>query len=85
MNPEIYEPQEDSFLLRDQVLKYAKGKVLDLGTGSGIQAIAASSRADSVLAVDINPYALMFAESQVKGVNARNIKFRKSNLFSNIK
>ena len=33
----------------------AKGKVLDVGTGSGIQAIAAaqSSRVDSVAAVDV--------------------------------
>lgn len=81
----IYEPQEDSFLLRDQVLKYARGRVLDIGTGSGIQAIAASSRAISVLAVDINPYALTFAKSQATALKAKNIKFRKSDLFSNIK
>lgn len=85
MKLEVYEPQEDSFLLRDQVLKYTKGKVLDIGTGSGIQAIAASSRAESVLAVDIDPYAVKFAASEAKGLSAKNIKFRKSDLFSNIK
>jgi len=81
----IYEPREDSFLLRDQVLKYAKGKVLDIGTGSGIQAITASSRAENVIAVDIDPYAVAFAKSQAAVVNARNIRFKKSDLFKNVK
>jgi release factor glutamine methyltransferase len=85
MNLKIYEPKEDSFLLRDQVLKYAEGKVLDMGTGSGIQAIAASKKADEVLAVDIDSYALEFAESQAKGSDITNIKFKKSDLFSNVK
>lgn len=37
-----YEPREDSKLLERYVRKYAKGSVLDIGTGSGIQAISAA-------------------------------------------
>ena len=53
----IYEPEEDSYLLAEQVKKYAKGKVLDVGTGSGIQGNAAkkNSKVISVTYSDINP------------------------------
>jgi methylase of polypeptide subunit release factors len=37
----IYEPQEDSFLLQKVLKEYAFGRVLDMGTGSGIQALTA--------------------------------------------
>ena len=51
----IYKPREDSKLLEHYVRQYAKGSVLDIGTGSGIQAIAASKnkKVNSVLALDI--------------------------------
>ena len=38
----IYEPAEDSHLLAEAVKKFAHGRVLDMGTGSGIQAITAA-------------------------------------------
>ena len=77
---ELYEPREDSELLAKEVKKYAFGKVLDMGTGSGIQAEAAkaSINTKSVLAADINPKAVEF-------VKKKGIKAVKSNLFSNIK
>jgi release factor glutamine methyltransferase len=37
------------------------------------------------LAVDIDPYAVEFAESNAKGAGINNIKFKKSDLFSNVK
>ena len=57
---EIYEPREDSFLLEKYVVKYTKPGyiVLDMGTGSGIQADAASKKAKKVIAADINPGAI---------------------------
>lgn len=79
----VYEPQEDSFLLKKYVRRYAIGSVLDVGTGSGIQAIAAAPYCNKVLAVDINEQALVFAKGQAKGV--KNIEFRKSDLFKNVK
>ena len=40
---DVYEPREDSYLLQKYVEKYCKvDLVLDIGTGSGIQAITAA-------------------------------------------
>ena len=79
MNNLIYEPSDDSFLLAKQVKKYAKNKrVLDIGSGSGIQALTAKkAKAKSVLASDINKYAVKHLSNL--GINAIH-----SNLFSNI-
>jgi len=74
----LYEPAEDSFLLQEQVRKYAKGSVLDLGTGTGILAKTALEKTKNVLAADIN-------EEAVKNCKKLGIKVVKSDLFSNIK
>ena len=76
----IYEPSEDSFLLAEQVKKYARNKsVLDIGSGSGIQAFTAlENGAKDVLAIDINRSAVK--ELRKKGLNAVQ-----SDLFSNVK
>lgn len=75
----IYTPREDSYLLEKEVKKYSKGKrVLDMGTGSGIQAIAAKYfGAKSVIACDI-------ADDAVKQLGLLGIKTIKSDLFSEI-
>jgi len=79
----IYQPLEDSFLLEKEVKKFAKGSVLDMGTGSGIQAVAAAKRkqAKKVLAVDIQKSVIDFCKKNVKN---KKIKFRQSNLFKSI-
>ena len=57
---EVYRPAEDSHLLSKHVNRLVHGEVLDMGTGSGIQAITAALKqeVESVVAVDINPKAL---------------------------
>ena len=79
----IYSPEEDSYLLEEQVLKYSKGKsVLDIGSGSGIQALAAlKSKAKSVLATDIDEESINYLRS----LNKNKLEIIKSNLFSKIK
>ena len=74
----IYYPREDSFLLLKAVKKYAKGHVLDLGTGSGILAFEAArlKKVKSVVASDINRECLK---------KLRNIRAMHSDLFGNIK
>jgi release factor glutamine methyltransferase len=81
---EIYEPQEDSFMLAEAIDSYAFGSVLDIGTGSGILAehAAGNSKVKSVLAVDINPDAV---EHCIQNIRNKKIKFLHSNLFSNVK
>jgi release factor glutamine methyltransferase len=81
----IYEPHEDSEMLAKAVKENAFGDFLDMGTGSGLQAIIASksNKVKSVTAVDISEIALKQARKNAKANNAK-IKFKKSNLFSNI-
>ncbi|MBS3160445.1 DUF2431 domain-containing protein [Candidatus Woesearchaeota archaeon] len=73
----MYERSEDSELLAKYVEEYAKGKVLDIGTGSGIQAEAALRFTKNVLAVDVD-------EESVNYVKKKGIKAKISDLFSNV-
>lgn len=73
----IYEPREDSYLLEKYVKKYATGRVLDMGTGSGVLALAALEKTKNVLATDVNLDAVKKARE--KGVNAI-----KSDLFEKV-
>ncbi len=82
---EVYEPREDSFLLEKAIAQHAFGRVLDIGTGSGIQAIAAAAKPEvsAVVAVDINLQALKQAQANAftEGVGKKTV-FRQSDLFS---
>ncbi len=73
----IYEPQEDSFLLLKHIKEYAIGKVLDMGSGSGILAEEALKYTKNVLAADIN-------EESVRLCKIKNINAIISDLFSNV-
>jgi len=77
----VYEPTEDSQLLKKYVEKYAKGIVLDMGTGSGIQAEAASKskKVTKVYAVDVTEEAIIHC---IKNVKNKKITFMMSSLFS---
>jgi len=79
MTDEIYKPSEDSFLLQKYVKKFSKGLVLDMGTGSGIQAKTATEKANFVIAVDTNKKSLKFCK---KNITSDKILFLKSDLFS---
>jgi len=84
---EVYKPREDSYLLHGYVEKLVYGEVLDMGTGSGIQAVAAAKKKEvhHILAVDINPVALKVAEERAHRTGvAHKIKFRLSDLFENV-
>lgn len=80
----IYEPREDSTLLEHYARQYAKGHVLDMGTGSAIQAITAahSSRVKSVLAADVQKSAIDYCRKCIKN---EKIRFIVSDLFNSIK
>jgi HemK-related putative methylase len=83
MKKEVYKPREDTYLILEQVRRYAEGIVLDMGTGSGILAIEASRKADFVYGADINKKAVDQAEKSAQGIE--NIKFIKSDLFNYFK
>ena len=77
----LYEPREDSQLLSDAVRRFCNGKVLDVGTGTGMQAQVAleTGRATGITAVDVNPA----CGESVKKINGR-IKFIRSDLFAGL-
>lgn len=78
---EVYDPQEDSELLRKHVKDYAKGFVLDMGTGSGIIAeeAAKSKRVVKVFGVDVNHEAIKYC---IRHQKSKKIIFAISNLFT---
>ncbi len=84
---QVYEPAEDSQILAAATERYAFGAALDMGTGSGIQAIAAAKKKEvkSVVAADVNDDALKHAAANAeKEKVADKITLVKSSLFSNI-
>jgi release factor glutamine methyltransferase len=78
----VYLPREDSYMLKKWVEKLAHGDVLDMGTGTGIQAFAAAPKAKRVIAVDANPEAIDYCNNAFHIF--KNLEFRVSDLFSNV-
>lgn len=69
-NPKYY--YTSSFMAKK--IKVNSGDtVLDMGTGSGIQAITAGQHASKVVAVDINPEAVRFARKNVRSNNLEEV------------
>jgi len=82
----VYAPAEDTFLLAENLQVYEGEFVLDMGTGCGILAVLAAEKADEVLAVDINPYAIRCAKknAEINGVKDK-VEFLLGDLFEPIK
>lgn len=80
----IYEPAEDSYLLAREVARYAKGKVLDMGCGSGIQGVNAAKNKSvtEVTFADINQDAIVHIMNHVK--LDKPTYHKHTNLFSRI-
>ena len=80
----MYQPAEDSLMLEKHAESIARGKVLDVGTGIGIQAIAAAKnkKVREILAIDIDDEAVGYCKRNIEN---KKIKFIKSDLFSNVK
>jgi release factor glutamine methyltransferase len=82
IDPEVYEPAEDTFLLADNLDVRDGERVLELGTGCGLLAILAAGAGARVVATDINPLALACARKNANAHGASDlIDFRLGNLF----
>jgi release factor glutamine methyltransferase len=85
--PEVMPVTPMSHLLGEAVLAEARagGRVLDMGTGSGVNAILAASKGANVLAVDINPHALRaaVANAERNGL-ADRVEVTYSDVFSEV-
>jgi len=55
---EVYDPAEDSFLFAENFEVKEGEQVLDLGTGCGLLGILAAKKAERVVLVDFNPFAI---------------------------
>lgn len=80
----VYYPREDSYLLAGAVEKYAFGKALDLGTGTGIQGIVAAMKGCDVTFSDNDAYSISNARRNAEQNGVKG-KFVISDLFSNIR
>ncbi len=80
---DVYEPAEDSFLFAENLDVKEGEQVLDVGTGCGMLGILAAKKAGSVVAVDLNPYAIRCAKenSALNGVRGK-IDFVQASLFT---
>jgi len=85
MNSEIYQPAEDSYILKETLKIYLKKikdkniKIIDMGSGSGIQAETCRKLGYvNILTGDINP-------NVIKHLKQQGFKSIKSDLFSKIK
>ncbi|GAA1970432.1 methyltransferase [Amycolatopsis minnesotensis] len=85
--PEVKRIGPLSELLGEAVLAEVKSddRVLEMGTGCGVNAVIAATRAAEVLAVDINPDALENAmDNAVRNNVADHFEVRHSDIFSSV-
>lgn len=85
----IYPPREDSEFLAQYVATHARGKTLDLGTGSGIQAITAANneKVTEIIAADKNPLAVKELRAKLYSShedNLKKIQVVETDFFSNL-
>jgi release factor glutamine methyltransferase len=79
----VYEPAEDSFLFAENLEVKAGERALDMGTGCGILGILAAENASTVVAVDVNPYAVRCARENAALNNVRGkMAFVQGDLFA---
>lgn len=82
----VYEPAEDSFLFADNLTVGDGIRVVDVGTGCGILGIIAARKANHVVAIDLNPYAVKCAKENAELNHVPNrMSFIQGNLFAPIK
>lgn len=82
---EVYEPAEDSFLLAENLRATEGSCVLDMGTGTGILGILAAKKSSTVIATDLNPYAVRCAmQNAMLNRVSNKIFFLQGDLFAPI-
>jgi carbamoyltransferase len=86
----VYPASSDSLILRDAILAPDARRVLDLCTGSGVQALrlahsAQTHRAEQIVAVDLNPRAAAIARLNAQLNGAANVEVRVGNLYDSIR
>jgi release factor glutamine methyltransferase len=73
METDVYQPAEDSALLAEAVVERGRGRLLEVGTGSGWVAERAAVKADGVdevVATDVNPHACRSAVARGRALES---------------
>lgn len=70
-----------AILLADFTVRKRAGKALDLGVGGGIQSLLLAHHCDHVVAVDVNPRALQYAELNCGLNGVDNVELRQGSWF----
>ncbi len=83
-DPNVYDPAEDTILLAKNLDVRKSDRVLEIGVGSGYISLIASQKAESVLGIDINPYAARLAKINAKRNGVTNAEFIIGDLFAPI-
>ena len=81
----VYPPGSDSILLAEAVPARSDERVLDLCTGSGIQALQVAPRAAGVVAVDIGARAAAMARTNAALNEARAVEVRQGDLYKPVR
>jgi methylase of polypeptide subunit release factors len=90
-----HDPEEDAPVAADHVLGVGGSTntlaaltvrrpveaALDMGTGSGLQALLAAAHTERVVGVDLNPRAIHYARLNAKLNEIANVEFRQGDLF----
>jgi release factor glutamine methyltransferase len=87
LDPHVYEPAEDTFLILENLTITPQDRILEIGTGCGIIALECARQGADVLCTDINPYAVKLVNNNFVN-NQKLIKgrfeVRAGDLFKNI-
>jgi release factor glutamine methyltransferase len=81
--PEVYNPNDDSYILLKAVEILPDQRFLEMGTGSGLTALHAAKAGAVVTAADINPHAVDCARRNAMR-NGLKMDVVQSDLFGNI-
>ncbi|MCK5474641.1 MAG: methyltransferase [Candidatus Aenigmarchaeota archaeon] len=82
---DVYEPDDDTFLLLENISAKKTDTVLEIGIGTGIVSLFLAKMAGTVTGVDINPAAVRLTCKNAKLNNITNVKIFESNLFEKIR
>lgn len=83
---EIYDPAEDSWLLKKWVQQVIQPgmHVLDIGCGSGIQAVSAHEKGALTIGIDCNSHAIQHCKKKYPKKKFPKLTFMESDLFSRV-
>lgn len=85
---EVYDPAEDTFLMLGSIDVSENDDVFEIGTGTGIIALACAQKGANVLCSDINPFSIEITKQNYeknKLLLKGSLEIREGNLFSVLK